>query len=445
MKTTTIFCCAALMVSSLASAQRMVNIQRTGRHGVVNARVNANLARGLKADLQKMQRLGVESYLNLWQKGARASRTSLPMGSGAIMVTRVKNGTQAYQNWVREYAPNTIGFMSTGNAQYPGGTGNLRIGDKFFSYSAVRGEGRIQNMSSFNQEHVESTFKTTPAEMKAFKAFFLARHHGLILKNGRTLLPEFDSHHASNLTIEGCAGASSSAIDAKREGWMKYFGQSINHIRAQGRQLGIPALANADASMVQTLKGFMNRYKIDVNGRPYYPVKQNTAPKSLVRIFGTYGGRITMLNVPTSGTNGRNQFEPNLIKQKWDQTHAAHDQDKGWNGMGGKSGVHVLPDRAVGTAFRNDSRSSSYKNVRLSAQEGVAALDGGGNPPPPPPGRININTASASRLTTLPRIGTVKAGRIVESRPFASVNDLTRVRGIGRSTLQRLSDLVTVD
>ncbi len=53
---------------------------------------------------------------------------------------------------------------------------------------------------------------------------------------------------------------------------------------------------------------------------------------------------------------------------------------------------------------------------------------------------IDINTASARRLDRLPRIGPAIAGRIIDARPYASLSDLRRVRGIGSATLQGLQD-----
>lgn len=61
---------------------------------------------------------------------------------------------------------------------------------------------------------------------------------------------------------------------------------------------------------------------------------------------------------------------------------------------------------------------------------------------------IDVNTALASDLELLPRIGPQLAARIVEDRdragPFHSVEDLARVRGIGPRTVERLRPLVTV-
>jgi competence protein ComEA len=63
-------------------------------------------------------------------------------------------------------------------------------------------------------------------------------------------------------------------------------------------------------------------------------------------------------------------------------------------------------------------------------------------------GPINVNTATADDLETLPGIGPTLAAAIVEDRerngPFASVDDLNRVPGIGDGRLSQLRDLVTV-
>lgn len=74
----------------------------------------------------------------------------------------------------------------------------------------------------------------------------------------------------------------------------------------------------------------------------------------------------------------------------------------------------------------------------------VAPVAGGGSLS----GLVNINTASASELEELPGIGEVLAQAIVDHRtehgPFASVDDLLDVSGIGDATLDDLRDLVTV-
>ena len=77
------------------------------------------------------------------------------------------------------------------------------------------------------------------------------------------------------------------------------------------------------------------------------------------------------------------------------------------------------------------------------------------NPRPPVGGKkiqpgeppINVNAASPEELQRLPGVGPVMAGAIAAARaakPFESVNDLDRVKGIGPKTLERLRPFVTV-
>jgi competence protein ComEA len=60
---------------------------------------------------------------------------------------------------------------------------------------------------------------------------------------------------------------------------------------------------------------------------------------------------------------------------------------------------------------------------------------------------VNINTASATELTYLPGIGMSKAQAIVEYRSahqFKTVEELVRVKGIGRKTFKKIQPHLTV-
>lgn len=80
-----------------------------------------------------------------------------------------------------------------------------------------------------------------------------------------------------------------------------------------------------------------------------------------------------------------------------------------------------------------------------------------GEAAPPPPaaagaeagsGPVDLNAADTALLETLPGIGPATAAAIVDHRerhgPFASVEDLLEVRGIGEAKLAALRDLVRV-
>ena len=61
---------------------------------------------------------------------------------------------------------------------------------------------------------------------------------------------------------------------------------------------------------------------------------------------------------------------------------------------------------------------------------------------------VNINTATAAELTTLPGVGEATAAEIVRDREangaFTSIEDLMRVSGIGEKKFAKLKDKIRV-
>lgn len=74
--------------------------------------------------------------------------------------------------------------------------------------------------------------------------------------------------------------------------------------------------------------------------------------------------------------------------------------------------------------------------------------DAGPSEPPPTVeallAPIDVNHASEADLVRLPRIGPALAARIVAHRPFATIEELTRVPGIGPRTIERLREHVVL-
>ncbi len=64
------------------------------------------------------------------------------------------------------------------------------------------------------------------------------------------------------------------------------------------------------------------------------------------------------------------------------------------------------------------------------------------------PDVLDVNEATAKQLESLPGIGKETAKRIVEFRkaegPFQRIDDLQKVKGIGKGKLAKIKDLVTV-
>ena len=78
---------------------------------------------------------------------------------------------------------------------------------------------------------------------------------------------------------------------------------------------------------------------------------------------------------------------------------------------------------------------------------GPSSSPAGGDVGPATSGPVDLNTADAGQLQSLPGIGPVLAERIIAHReangPFASVEDLGDVSGIGPKTLESIRPLAT--
>ena len=80
----------------------------------------------------------------------------------------------------------------------------------------------------------------------------------------------------------------------------------------------------------------------------------------------------------------------------------------------------------------------------LLAAPPILAAGGGGLS-----GVVNINTATSEELQLLPGVGEARAKAVIELRKrnggFKSVNELTQVKGIGETALERLRPYVRTE
>lgn len=129
-----------------------------------------------------------------------------------------------------------------------------------------------------------------------------------------------------------------------------------------------------------------------------------------------------------------------------------------------KPGLYLLTDGdravdAVGAAggFTATADQSGLNLARLLVDGEQVSVPNIGKVPVAAPGaatgstvapKVNLNTADATTLATLPRVGPAMAKRIIDWRTkngrFTAVEDLMSVTGVGQKTFDELKDLVTL-
>lgn len=121
-------------------------------------------------------------------------------------------------------------------------------------------------------------------------------------------------------------------------------------------------------------------------------------------------------------------------------------------------GDRVVDAVAAAGGFTAEADQAALNLAQVLADAQQVQVPRVGEAPPAPPagaapgaaagGLVNLNTADLAALDTLPRVGPSTAQKILDWResngPFASVDDLLAVSGIGEATLEGLRDLVTV-
>jgi len=84
--------------------------------------------------------------------------------------------------------------------------------------------------------------------------------------------------------------------------------------------------------------------------------------------------------------------------------------------------------------------ASAPAPAKSSARPAAAAA-----PKLAPGEKVNINTASKEKIEALPEIGPVKAQAIIDGRPYKTIEDVMKVKGIKQGVFGKIKDLIVVD
>jgi competence protein ComEA len=101
--------------------------------------------------------------------------------------------------------------------------------------------------------------------------------------------------------------------------------------------------------------------------------------------------------------------------------------------------VRVEPPAAALPVAAGDPELPLRARAQTPAPAAVTRKLQPGDPP------VDVNRASADELQRIPFVGPVTASAIVGARPFRTVDELDRVRGIGAKTLEKLRPFVVVN
>lgn len=96
----------------------------------------------------------------------------------------------------------------------------------------------------------------------------------------------------------------------------------------------------------------------------------------------------------------------------------------------------IAPVSAAATKAVTDVTKAT-KDVKATAKSKAAAKLAPGT-------KININTADQATIEKLPEIGAVKAKAIIDGRPYNSIEDVMKVKGIKGKTFDAIKDYIVV-
>ncbi len=103
----------------------------------------------------------------------------------------------------------------------------------------------------------------------------------------------------------------------------------------------------------------------------------------------------------------------------------------------------MAPFAASAKSEDNDTAKAEAKSSAESAAESAKSGEQAAEAQPATK-KININKATAKELESLPGIGPALSKRIIEGRPYKTIEDIKKVKGIGEKTFEKIKDKITV-
>ncbi|GAA0497755.1 ComEA family DNA-binding protein [Deinococcus depolymerans] len=125
--------------------------------------------------------------------------------------------------------------------------------------------------------------------------------------------------------------------------------------------------------------------------------------------------------------------------------------DRGWTALL-TAGTLLCAALSLGPALLPRPQVPAVTRVNLPPPAALPAARAAQEPPSYPvtasvqpliSGRVNLNTATPEQLEALPKVGPSLAAKIIAGRPYRSLADLDRVKGVGPAALKTLTPLVT--
>jgi competence protein ComEA len=214
-------------------------------------------------------------------------------------------------------------------------------------------------------------------------------------------------------------------------------------------------LNTATADQLETLPGIgPAKAKAIIEGRPYKSLKdfesRNIVPATTVDKFKD---QLTVAKAKPATTDAAaaTAAQPG---GKVDLNTATADELQALPGVGPAKAKAIIEGRPYKSLKDFESRNivaaatvDKFKEQLTVSKAKAAATETASTPTPAPAqpgGKVDLNTATADELETLPGIGPAKAKAIIEGRPYTSLKDFESRNIVAASTVDKFRDQLTV-